>query len=833
MLRNYLIVGLRALAKNKTYAFINIFGLALGLAASILILSYVRYEFSYDAWMPGSDRAYELQTIFHATQAGGLSADSQTTAYKAGQAFKKDFPQFDRVVYATGQNAIYIQNGQPTTTKSTVLTDGPLFDVLQVPFVRGDPAHALDDPHSLVLSESEAKKRFRDDNPMGRTLTVVSGTMNADYRVTGVFKDIPKNSSFAATTVVRIDPQLYYRDAQGQLSGAVTSWRWQNGQIFVRAKPGVDAKAIEAQFPAWKKRNIPDDLGPGPKSNPGNEEDFRLVNLRDVHIGQSKGPAVTTDRIAVLTFAIVAFMILVMACINFTNLSTARASQRAREVALRKVLGANRRQLIGQFIGESMLVSAIAMLIALTLAELLLPLLNAFLDAQISLTYFGANGVFVWAILLTLFVGLAGGVYPAFYLSRFEPARILRANKSSSNAEGNGRLRTLLVITQFAVSIGLIICTAVVYAQTVFERSVDAGYRRDGLIQIQGMGRPQVESVANALLDEIKRQPNIVDAGRTDIGVATGNNSSTTINRPGSTDQVELGIYGLDPDTIDTIGMKVLAGRNLSKTIALDNATTLDLNAEKALAAHGANIILSESAAQRMGFHSPQAAIGQTLDVGLVRPELGNVKATIVGVVSDVRYRTSRDPVQPTLYYYRTDGLNCLLIHFTGNPSNADKRVGAVWKRMVPGIPYVSRFVDDIVYDLYSADEKRAELFGMFAILAVVIGCLGLFGLASFTAAQRTKEIGIRKVLGARTRDIVKLLVWQFSRPVLIANMIAWPVAWWVMRDWLQRFDAHIGLGPTPFLLAGCLALGIAIVTIASHAIRVARANPILALRYE
>ena len=833
MLRNYLIVGLRALAKNKTYAFINIFGLALGLAASILILSYVGYEFSYDAWMPCSDRAYEFQTIFHSTASGGLSADSQTTAYVAGQALKKDFPQFDRVVYATGQNANYIQDGQPTKTKNTLLTDGPLFDVLQVPFVRGDARHALDDPHSLVISETEAHNRYGNDNPIGRTLTVVSGNVTADYRITGVFQDIPKNSSLAATIVVRIDPQQYFRDANGQLTGAVTSWRWQNGQIYARAKPGVDVKAIEAQFPAWKKRNIPDDLGPGPKTNPGKEEDFRLVNIRDVHIGQSKGPAVTTDRMTVLTFAIVAFMILGMACINFTNLSTARASQRAREVALRKVLGATRRQLIGQFIGESILVAAISMLIALTLAELLLPLLNSFLDAQIRLTYFGANGVFAWAILLTLLVGLAGGVYPAFYLSRFEPARILRANKSSSNAEGNGRLRSLLVVTQFAISIGLIICTAVIYAQTVFERSVDAGYRRDGLIQIQGMGRPQVESVANALLDEVRRQPDIVNAGRTDIGIATGNNSSTTINRPGSTDQVELGIYGLDPTTIDTLGMKVLAGRNLTKTIALDNATATDLNAEKALAGRGVNIILSESAARRMGFRSPQAAIGQILQVGLVRPELGNVNGTIVGVVSDVRYRTSRDPVQPTLYYYRTDGLNCLLIRFNGSPSIADQRVGAIWKRMVPQVPYASRFVDDIVYDLYSADEKRAELFGMFAILAVVIGCLGLYGLAAFSAAQRTKEIGIRKVLGARTRDIVKLLVWQFSRPVLIANMIAWPVAWWVMRDWLARFDAHVGLGPLPFLAAGILALVIAIATIGSHAYRVARANPILALRYE
>ena len=830
MLHNYLIVGLRALAKNRTYAFINIFGLALGLAASILILSYVRYEFSYDAWMPGADRAYQFQTIFHATKAGGLAAQSQTTAFVAGQALKKDFPQLDRVVYATGQNTNYIQNGQPTKSKNTLLVDGPLFDILQVPFVRGDAAHALDDPHSLVLSETEAHIRYGDENPVGRTLTVVSGTMTADYRITGVFKDIPKNSVMTATIVVRIDPQQYYRGSQ---IGAIKSWRWMNGQIFVRVRPGVDVKTIEAQMPAWEKRNIPDDPGAGPRSNAGDDQDFKLVNIRDVHIGSSRSPAVTTDRMTVLTFAIVAFMILAMACINFTNLSTARASQRAREVALRKVLGASRRQLIAQFIGESILVAGIAMLIALTLAELLLPALNSFLDAQIRLNYFGANGVFVWAILLTLLVGLAGGLYPAFYLSRFEPARILRANKSSGNAEGNGRLRTLLVVTQFAVSIGLIICTAVVYAQTVFERSVDAGYRRDGLIQIQGLARPQVEAVASALLDEIKRQPDIVNAGRTDIGIATSNNSTTTINRPKSSDQVDLGIYALDPTTIDTLGMKMLAGRNLSKLIALDDTTSPTPESEKALVAHGTNIILSESAVQRLGLHTPQAALGQILQVGVVNPDLGNVNATIVGVVSDVRYRTSRDPVQPILYFYHSDNLNNLLVRFSGNPAAADKRVAAVWKRLVPDIPYTSRFVDDIVYDLYSADEKRAQLFGMFAILAVVIGCLGLYGLAAFSAAQRTKEIGIRKVLGARTRDIVQLLVWQFSRPVLIANAIAWPVAWWVMRDWLNRFDAHVGLGPTPFLVAGIVALGIAIATIASHAWRVARANPILALRYE
>jgi putative ABC transport system permease protein len=279
--------------------------------------------------------------------------------------------------------------------------------------------------------------------------------------------------------------------------------------------------------------------------------------------------------------------------------------------------------------------------------------------------------------------------------------------------------------------------------------------------------------------------------------------------------------------------MKVLAGRTLSRAIAFDDSSATTLDAEKALVARGAHILVSTAAAHRLGFATAQGAVGQVIQVSLVRPELGAVNATIVGVVADVRYRSVRDPVQPILYYYRTDNLNNLVVRFTGDPSAADARVAAVWKRQIPDIPYASRFVDDLVSDLYSADERRAELFGMFAVLAVVIGCLGLFGLAAFSAQQRTKEIGIRKVLGARTLDIIRLLVWQFSRPVLIANLIAWPVAWWVMRDWLNTFDTHIRLGPTPFLLAGGLALGIAIATIAGHAVRVARANPILALRYE
>jgi putative ABC transport system permease protein len=833
MWRNYLTVGIRALLKSRVYAVINIVGLAIGLAACLLILTYVRYEFSYDNWLPEAENTYELATEYLPSPQGQQPGLSLTTAYVAGGALKKDFPQVERVVWASSQNVTFLQDGTPTAAKKSFITDGPLFDIVRAPFVRGSAATALDDPHSIVLSESEAQARFGDSDPLGKTITVASGDMTADYRVTGVFKDLPKNSHFDMTAVVRIDPTDYFR----KTPGVVNFWSWSNGEIYVRLKPGTDPKAIEAQFPAWEKRNIPDDVGSNPVTNQGQFENFHLINVRDLHLSKGNGQGRPNgNRQSVLTFGVVALLILAMACMNFTNLATARASQRAREVALRKVLGASRQQLIVQFVGESMLVSAIAMLIALALAELAIRPLNAFLDADMTFRYFGMSGLLLPVIALTLLVGLAGGLYPAFYLSRFEPARILKANKSAADAEGSGRLRSLLVIAQFAVSIGLIICTSVIYAQTQYARNVDAGYKRQGLLQLNGIQRAQVEAVAPTLLQELRKQPGIVDAARVSLGIASGNNSTTDVNLPGGK-PVTLGIYGVDTHAFDTLGMRVIAGRNFSEAIALDDSTTPnppDLNAERALVARGTNIILSESAVGRLGFASPAAALGKQIQAPMVSNEAGLVMATIVGVVSDVRYRSARDPVQPILYYYVTGGaFNQMMVRFTGDPQAARATVERVWKRSVPNVPLSARYVEDIVHDLYNIDEKSAQLFGMFAILAVVIGCLGLFGLAAFTAERRTKEIGIRKVLGARTRDIVRLLVWQFSRPVLIANVVAWPVAWWLMRGWLNGFDTRVTLTPLPFVEAGLLAVIIAAGTIAGHAVRVAQASPIKALRYE
>jgi putative ABC transport system permease protein len=836
MWRNYVTVGLRALAKNKVYAFINIFGLSLGIAACLLILTYVRYEFSYDSWMKGAENAYQFQDIYKATERGGEDMKLQMTSYVSGTALQKDFPQVEKRVYLTSQGMVITKDGQPTNPERGVFVDGNIFDILQIPFVKGDPAHALEDTSSIVLNETEAKKYFGNADPIGKTLTVSSGDLKQDYRVTGVFKDLPKNTHLRFTAVARFDAQAYFSKFPTSLS----SWNNQNGFVYIRLKPGTDPKALMAQFPAWEKRNIPDNPPDGgPKSNPGDDQDYRLTNIRDVHLGEAQDATMMpgAEKQTILTFAVVALMILAMACINFTNLATARASQRAREVALRKVLGATRRQLITQFIGESILVSVIATVIALAFAELAIRPLNAFLDAQMEIHYLGGDGILLPVILLALLVGVAGGAYPAIYLSRFQPARVLKANKSAAEAEGSGRFRNLLVIVQFAVSIGLIICTAVVYSQTIYARTMDAGYKRDGLLQVYGLSSPAVEPVAKTFEEEVRRIPGVTAAGRTTIAVNPGNNSMTDARQQGQTNSVQIGIYGMDPGVIDALGMKLLAGRNFSESVGMDDSTTplpVSIEAEKQLVARGTNIILSESGAKRLGYRTPQDAVGKHIQVGFTVPEAGGwVPATVIGVVSDVRYRSVRQPLQPIVYFYQTTNYNQLLIRSNGDLKALDAQVQAIWKRLVPDIPYFSRFVTEVVHDLYTQDEKRAQLFGMFAILAVVIGCLGLFGLAAFTAERRTKEIGIRKVLGARTFDIVRLLVWQFSRPVLIANLVAWPVAWWVMRDWLNQFDLRITLGPTPFIGAALVALLIAVGTIGAHAFRVARTNPVHALRYE
>ena len=833
MWRNYVTVGIRALAKSKTYAFINIFGLAVGMAACLMILLYVRYEVSYDRWIPDAGRIYQVQSWYKVAETG-QEAELQMTPYRAGKSLRDSFPQIEREVYVMNNDPVFFRNGQATSTEDYLFVDGNFLEVVPLPLVRGDLRRALSQVNSAVISQSEARRRFGTYDVVGQTLTVITRGQTRDFRITGVLRDLPRNSHFRVNSLIRLDYVAYNADNPQGLE----CWGCQGGWVYLKLRPGADVNAIRAGLQAWEDRAIPDEIAGESRYNAGDDQDWHIVNLQDVHLGKAQAGAMApgNDRTTIITFSIVALLILGMAVVNFTNLATARASQRAREVALRKALGASRKQLIVQFIGESIIMAVAAMLIALALVELATPAFSRFLEADIRVSYFGADGIVLPVLLLVVVVGILGGLYPAFFLSRFEPATVLKANKSSSETPGSGRLRSVLVVAQFAVSIGLIICTAVIYGQTVYARTLDPGFNRNNILQIDELQRYQLLDKGELLVERMRRVPGVQAAGRTTIAVATDNQNNTNVMVPGRTEPNLIGIYSVDEGYFEAMGLQLSAGRWFDPNRPMDDMTLPfppDPAAQRALAARGGNVVINELAARRLGIANPADAVGRTFRAGLVENEYGLVSVTVIGVVRDSRFRSVRQPVDPIMFNNANTGHSHIVLRYSGNP--AEVRAGAerAWKTVTNEVPFEADFSDDVMAELYEAEDARAQVFAAFSILAIIVACLGLFGLAAFTAERRTKEIGIRKVLGARTRDIVRLLAWQFSKPIIVANLIAWPVAWWAMRDWLNTFDTRIDLGPTPFVLAGLLALVIALGTIAGHAFRVARANPIHALRYE
>ena len=832
MWRNYWTVAVRALAKSRTYSIINIAGLAIGMAACIMILLYINYERSYDKWLPGAENTYQVQ-VWSPHPKDGEPFFIQMAPYASKDAIKKDYPQVEHAAYLQDNGPVFVKDGQAYSTKDKgwMFTDDDFLKVVSLPLVAGT---TLTQPQTAVISQSEAIQRYGTDQVVGRTLTVISRGIKRDFKINGVIKDVPKNSSMKISAVMRLD-YVAFNATNPQF---LTCWGCQSGWVYLKLRPGSNVTQMQAQEPAWEKRNIPDDPTVGIKYNQGTDSDWHFVNLEDVHLGKAQDGEMTpgNDVRTITTFAIIAVLILGMAVVNFTNLATARASQRAREVALRKVLGATRSQLIVQFVAESILISAVAMLLALALVELLVRPFAAFLDADLNLDYFGSNGILLPAIGLTLLVGIVSGLYPAFFLSRFQPAQVLKANRSAAETPGSGRVRAILVVSQFAVSIGLIICTAVIYGQTVFARHVDPGYKRDHILQVEELSRAQLWPLAEGIVQRAERTPGVVAAGLTDIGINTNNQNNSFIIPPGSNEQVSIGQYQVGEGYINAMGLKLLAGRWFDANREIDDATTPyppDPAVEKAIHDRGVNAVINQYAARKLGFASPADAVGKVVRGDLVGNNLGLMNVTIIGVVGDSRFRTVRTPIEPIMFRKVRTGPSWMMIRYNGDPEAVRSALEREWKQTTSEVPFTAKFSEDIMGDMYKKEDARAQTFAAFSLLAVVIGCLGLFGLAAFTAERRTKEIGIRKVLGARTRDIVRLLVWQFSRPVIIANLIAWPVAWWMMRDWLNGFDERIPLTPVPFLVAAAIALGIAIATVVGHAVKVARANPIHALRYE
>jgi putative ABC transport system permease protein len=830
MWRNYLTVGLRALARNRTFAFINIVGLALGLAACLLLLVYVRYETSYDAWVPDAERVYQVQTISLDPDESESPLDQYTHGMIA-ESWAREFPEIEAITRLDEVNPVFLRDGSEPTYAPMHVTEANFLQIVQLPLLRGDRATALAGLDALLLSRSEAMNRFGSLDILGQTVTAVRRGEQYNLRVSGVFEDLPRNSHMP----FRILGRLSETDREE------CGWGCINGFVYLKLRPGADPRAIERRLPAWERRAIPPtDVG-GQQRREGDRYDWRLVNVEDVHLSGASGALERpgNDSRTILTFAIVALLILGMAAVNFVNLATARASQRAREVALRKVLGARRGQLIAQFLAESALVSAIAVILALVMVEVSLPWLAAFLDADLEADWFGPRGLIVPVLALWSVVAVAGGIYPAFYLSRYQPAEVLKANKSSAEPLGTGRMRMALVVVQFAVSIGLIVCTLVVYQQTRFAQNSDLGFRREGLIQVAYANRAAIVPQIENLVRQVERIQGVEGVAGTNLRVAMAETITMSVQVPGRQEPEVIGFYSVSPEFFDTLGLRLVAGRTLSREFANDDASVpLDppeaaAAAQQAMLERGANIVVNEAAVGRFGFADPQAALGKQVRVPMFGPDSGLMPATIVGVVGDARFRSLRDPIEPQAFFDRRIYNNLAVRYSTSDPERVRREVGEIWKRLAPEVPYEADYADRQLAAVYAADAARGQAFAGFSLLAVVIACLGLFGLAAFTAERRTKEIGVRKVFGARSRDIVRLLAWQFAKPVIIANIIAWPLAWYVMREWLKGFDARIVLGPGPFLIAGSLALAIALGTVAGHALRVSRTNPIHALRYE
>jgi putative ABC transport system permease protein len=823
MFRNYLITALRNIARHKLYSFINIAGLAVGLACAVFIILFIRDEVSYDRWIPGSENLYRVEHTF--TPPGQAPMPNAGSPYPVVVAMQQQIPEVTGVTHLTGQRLTVMIGDQLFSDQFHVVDPG-FFQVIPLPLVEGSASSVFSQADSVVLSQTRARKYFGDGEPLGKTILLSENRcddLGANchvnqyaLKVTGVMRDVPHNSHLLVDALFPVtsnaDPlPKKERDA----------WFNTHGFAYVRLAPGADADAVAAKIKPIIDRSADPKLLSSLHMLPSAIQHIRLVPFRELHL--------TTDRFGgmkppgswatVYGFAVIGILIQLVACFNFTNLATARATMRAREVSLRKVMGATRRQLVIQFLGESLLMSVLALLVALAVVEVMLPSFDQFLGRPIGFNYVSDWPVLTGAIALCLASGFMGGVYPAFVLSGFRPAAILRANQARQG--GSGILRTTLVVLQFAVSIGLGIAALVIFAQISFARNLDLGFHRDNVVIIRaGSMLPQNR---NSFERTLRNQPGVLAVTSSNYVPLDGNDSNWDVHVQGSSEHPVMRTAPVDPDFPRAYGVKLVAGRLLDRNRGSD-ATPAPFAPD--YNGGSFNVLINESAMKEFGF-TLQNAVGKHIF-------LHNTDVTVAGVLADFKWQGTAGPVVPTVYYNDAVANIVISVRLRGTDSAQTLVViDRLWRRFAPTTAIQRHLMSDDFDKQFLTDDRQGAIFGLFVGIAIFIACLGLFGLAAFTAGRRTKEIGVRKVFGARTRDVIFLLLWQFSIPVLVANAIAWPLAWYYLHTWLEGYAYRIPLSPAYFLVIGAAAMAIAWATIFSHARRVASANPIHALRYE
>ncbi len=796
-------IAYRNLVKHKFYSLINILGLSLGIACCMLILAYIGYERSYDGYHANADNIYRIASR---SKVSGQTSEFARTPAPVGPTMVQDFPEvIDAVRFSPTVRRVFAYEDRNFFQEGVLYVDQSVFNVFSWELIEGDPETALEVPFTMVLTETTAHKIFGNEDPVGK---FIKWDNRFDYRVTGVVKDPPPNSHFTFTVLASFSTFIKYDPRIGSWDGGIF-------QTYLLLRENSDPLEFEQKMRGFYEKY----LGPRLKER-GIELETYLQPLKSIHLkSHLQGElGVNSDIKIIYAFWAIAVVILLIACINYMNLATARSANRMKEVGMRKVVGAHRKSIVIQFLGESFVFAILSLITSVILVRLFLPYFRVLAGKDISLNYLKMPHLYMGLAAIVLFVGLVAGSYPALFLSAFKPIAALRGQASSSSK--GSRFRSVLVVFQFAISIILIISTIIIFTQHRFLQNKDLGFKKENLLVI-AIQNDEVRAGLESFKQELLNISGIENAGASSMvpGEMYLFNIGTYPEGFPRNQMFSVDYFLVDYGFLDTLGIQVVEGRGFSKEMMADFKESL---------------LINETAAVKLGWEDP---VGKTIEV----PSGDRVvRKTIIGVFRDIHQRSLYSVVAPTVIDYI--GLEGAIENRARRLTlrlNTDDLAGTMaiieqkWKEAFPHHPYNSFFLDEFFDGQHNAEGKLGSIFRTFSVLAVIIGCLGLFGLVSYTAEQRTKEIGIRKVLGSSVKAIVVLLCRKFVFLVVIANVFAWPIAFFIMRKWLQNFPYPVTIGASTFILTAFFTFVIAMLTVTFQAVKAARANPVESLRHE
>ncbi|KAA1242715.1 ABC transporter permease [Aquimarina sp. RZ0] len=793
MIRNYIKIAFRNLWRKRGFSFLNIAGLAIGMTASFFIFLYVGFELSYDQFHTKGDNIHRVVADIK-TPTGTMEFSIPSWAVPPN--LEKEFPEIESAVRILGLNMLVRKDDIKFNETNAIAADSTFFKVFDFKLLQGDPNSVIKKPYSIVLSETSSKKYFGDQNPIGKTLKITEEGFVAT--VTGVMEDIPKNSHINPEMVLSLTTytQSLHKERDSQ-------WGNYDPAAYILVNPNTDIQQLQAKFPDFLERKNGEEMREAQM-----QVTLFLEPLKEVYLYSSRGRNGGGSIDNVYIFSIIAIFILLIACINFINLTTARSVERAKEVGIRKVVGAEKGQLAFQFIGESIIISLIAFVITIILTALLLPVFNDLAGKIVSEGILSTPMLILKLFMISLSIGVLAGVYPSFVLSSFSAIHVLKGNYATGTK--GVLLRKGLVITQFTISIALIIGTIIIYNQMNFMRDQELGFNKDQILVLGANASPSQKLLQRS----IENISGVTSTSLTSSVPGGGNATaySQLQNKTGAMQIANMAAYFVDENFMPQFDLKVIAGRGFSKDFASDSTQAM---------------IINEEAVKMLGYSSPKEAIGVKFD------QWGRT-GKIIGVVKDFHYRSLHQNIAPLTI--RIEASEYDLITAKVSSQNIKQTIAAIedsWKRIVPDQPFEYYFLDEAFNEQYESEENFGNLFLNFAILAILISCLGLLGLSAYSTLQRRREIGIRKVVGASVSGIINLLSIDFLKLVLIAFLIASPLAWYMMHTWLQDFAYRINIQWWMFVVAGISALCIAMLTISFHAIKASLINPVKSLRTE